>query len=95
MRHCGNRAATVCLSIEAEAPSVIKRDLSSGEIAIVPVELPHEPMSVGIVTMSDRPLSAASITAHLLYSRGGCWTEKAATNGAAAATKSHARPKRG
>jgi len=40
--------------------SVVKRDLGNGEIAIVPVQLPHEPLSVGIVTMSDRTLPAAA-----------------------------------
>lgn len=40
--------------------SVVKRDLSNGEIAILPVQLPHEPLSVGIVTVSDRTPSAAA-----------------------------------
>jgi DNA-binding transcriptional LysR family regulator len=47
-------------AIAALPLSVVKRDLTSGEIAIVPAQLPHEPLSVGIVTLSDRPLSTAA-----------------------------------
>lgn len=37
--------------------SVVQRDLDNGDIAILPVRFPHEPLSVGIITVSGRTLS--------------------------------------
>jgi DNA-binding transcriptional LysR family regulator len=40
--------------------SVVRHDIERGDIAIVPVQLPHEPLSVGIVTVRDRVLLPAA-----------------------------------
>ncbi len=40
--------------------SVVQRDLNGGELVVLPVRFPHQPLSVGIITVSDRPLSPAA-----------------------------------
>jgi len=52
--------------------SVARRGLDSGDLAMLPVRFPHEPLAVGVITVSDRKLSPAA--AQLMF----CLREAAA-----------------
>jgi DNA-binding transcriptional LysR family regulator len=53
------------LMIEQEAIAalpltVVRRDIDRGDLAMLPVRFPHEPLAVGVVTVAERRLSPAA-----------------------------------
>jgi DNA-binding transcriptional LysR family regulator len=41
--------------------SVVRRDVDDGNLAVLPVKFPHEPLAVGVTTASDRVLAPGAL----------------------------------
>ncbi|MBN9049073.1 MAG: LysR family transcriptional regulator [Rhizobiales bacterium] len=47
-------------AIAALPLAVVRRDIERGDLAMLPVRFPHEPLAVGVVTVAERRLSPAA-----------------------------------